>query len=68
MGRLYDAIRKVDGLIESKGLDAFQVRGQISLKAGFFMAIVTPEDPDDPDRIAALKSAVREIIGEDLVV
>lgn len=68
MGRLYDAVQRIDAMIEREGLDVFKTRGQISLKAGFFIAIVAPTDPDDSAKLESLRAAVVEVLGEPLDV
>ncbi|MDZ4180266.1 MAG: hypothetical protein U1E29_13720 [Coriobacteriia bacterium] len=68
MGQLFDAIQRLDSEIERRGLDAFRVKGEIGMSAGFFLGIVRESDPDDPERLAALRSAIRESLGDDLAI
>ena len=63
LGRLYDAVCRIDATIEQRGLDAFKTKGEIGVKAGFFLAIVTPSTPDDPERIARLSAAMQQVLG-----
>ncbi len=63
MGQLYDYCEKVHQHIESRGLDVFKTRGAIALRAGFLMTLIGPDDPDDPQKIAALKEAAESVLG-----
>lgn len=64
MGALYETVRRIEGVIEKKGLPLYKTRGLIGLRAGFLLGMVTPDTPDDPLRIAALRSAASEVLGE----
>lgn len=66
MAKLYDAVVRIETEIQRRGLDATKTKGQISMLAGFFLVIVRPDDPDDPERIEALQSAARQVLGSDL--
>lgn len=68
MGRLYDAVVAIDRVIESRGLDAFKVKGQISMKAGIFLAIIFPDTPDDEQKLQAVKQAAEEVLGQGINV
>jgi hypothetical protein len=63
MGRLYDAIQSLDDIIRSKGLDTFRVKGEISMRTGFLMGFVEPDDPDDEEKLRDLAQAASEILG-----
>lgn len=62
MGALYDLKTKIERIIQDKNLDAASVRGTIGLKAGFLLAFVTPDTPDDPVKIDKLKRAAEETL------
>jgi hypothetical protein len=64
VGRLYDAVQEIDDTIALKGLDAHEARGLIGMKAGFFLITITPDTPDDPERLSELKSAAEEVLGQ----
>lgn len=64
MGALYETVRRVEGVIERKGLPFYKTRGLIALRAGFLLGMVTPETPDDAHRVAALEAAALEVLGE----
>jgi len=66
MGALYETVRRVEGVIERRGLPLYKTRGLIGLRAGFLLGMVTPDTPDDPLRIAALEAAARDVLGEQI--
>ncbi len=68
MGRLYDAVGHVDRVIADRGLDSFKTKGEISLKAGFFLSLVFENSPDDEEKVQAVKRAAKEVLGVDLPV
>jgi hypothetical protein len=63
MGALYDEVQRLDAAIKKSGKDYFVTKGQLSMKAGFMITLVTPSSPDDPAKMAALQKAAREILG-----
>jgi hypothetical protein len=63
MGQLYDCCTGIQEHIERNGLDVFKTRGEIALKTGFLISLVEPDDPDDPEKLAALKSAAQDVLG-----
>ena len=66
MGRLYDAVRRIDDIIALKGLDPVETKGHIGMKAGFFLIIIKPDTPDDPEKIARLAEAAEEVLGQSI--
>lgn len=68
MGKLYDAVEQVHQIIERKGLDPFRTKGQLSMRTGFLLTFIRPEDPDDQEKIDALQEAALEVLGEQLDV
>lgn len=64
MGRMYDTVRKIEALIERKGLPIFKTRGLIAIRVGFSLGLVNEKTPDEGAKIAALKAAAREVLGE----
>lgn len=64
MGLLYDTVRRIEAVIERKGLPLYKTRGLIALRAGFLLGMVAADTPDDEDRIARLKAAAGEVLGE----
>jgi hypothetical protein len=66
VGRLYDGVAEIDRVAQSRGLDVIKVKGEISMRAGFFLAIIFPHTPDDPEKIERLKRAAKEVLNIDL--
>lgn len=63
-GRLWEAVQRINALIERSGEDPFKLRGKIALKAGFSLDLVDPEAPDDPARLQKLKAAASAVLGQ----
>jgi hypothetical protein len=69
MSQLYNAVEKVDELLKHSGKtdkERIQARGQIAIKAGFMLASITPQTPDEPAKLAALRAAVRAVLGKEI--
>ena len=64
---MYDAARAIDAAIARKGLPAFKTKGLIAIKAGFSLALIDESTPEDAEKIAALRAAAREVLGEVIV-
>jgi hypothetical protein len=62
MSAIYDIKIKIEDVIKSQNLDATAVRGKIGLKAGFLLAFVKPDSPDDPTKLTKLRAACKEIL------
>jgi hypothetical protein len=63
MGRLYDDCTKIQEHIERQGLDVFRTRGELAMRCGFLITLVKPTDADDAQKINALESAARDLLG-----
>lgn len=63
MGVLYDHAQKIEQHIQSNGLDVFKTRGAIAMKSGFIISLITPNDPDDPEKIELLRKAAEQVLG-----
>jgi hypothetical protein len=59
---IYDIRTLIENKIKADRLDAADVRGKISLRAGKLLAFITPNTPDDPVAIAKLKLAAKEVL------
>ena len=68
MGRLYDAVSRIDTAIAREGMDPYKTRGLISMRTGFLLSLVKPEDPDDEQRLEALRAACRDVFEEPVEV
>ncbi len=64
MGQMYDTVKHIESVIEKKGLPQFRTKGLIAIRVGFALSLVTDKTPDDPAKIAALRAAAREVLGE----
>lgn len=62
MGQLYDAVAKINDVIDTRGLDAAKTKGELSLRSGFFLAIIFPETPDDAEKLEKLRVAARDVL------
>jgi len=68
VGRLYDGVAEIDRVAQARGLDPIKVKGEVSMRAGFFLAIVFPHTPDDPEKIERLREAAREVLSIELPI
>ena len=64
-GTLRYLSERIDEVIASRNLDRAETRGAIGLKAGIFMDF-DDDEPDDADKIARLRAAASDILGENL--
>ncbi|MDZ4178126.1 MAG: hypothetical protein U1E29_02655 [Coriobacteriia bacterium] len=64
MGQLHNAVQVIERIVTERGLDANQTRGLIGMNAGFFLVIVKPDTPDDPVKLAALRTAAEVVLGQ----
>jgi hypothetical protein len=61
MGKLYDYCQEIQQHIERSNLDVFKSRGELALRCGFLISLVGPDDPDDAEKIQALRQAALEV-------
>jgi hypothetical protein len=62
VGELYDVCQAVLREIDTRGLDVFRTRGAVNLQVGFLITLVHEDDPDDLQRIAAVRQAAKDIL------
>lgn len=62
MSQLYAVKVAIEKKIEHDKLDRAAIMGKICLQSGKVLAFIKPDSPDDPDMIAKLKSAAKEIL------
>lgn len=66
MSQLYDLRLQIEEKIKSAGLDPMEIKGKIGLRSGRILALISPSTPDDPQAIAKLKLAAREVLNLNL--
>lgn len=64
MGQLYQTIQRIEQVIARKNLQPFRTKGLIALKAGFSLALIEAGTPDDDAKLASLRQAAAQILGE----
>ena len=62
MSQLYDLKMLIENKIKADGLDAMDVKGKIGLRSGRMLAFITPTTADDPEAVAKLKQAVKDVL------
>ena len=62
MSVLYDLRLLIEAKIKAEGLDAAQIRGQVGLKSGRILSLISPNTPDDPAALAKMRQAARDIL------
>lgn len=66
VGQLYDTIQRIEQVIARKNLQPFRTKGLIALRAGFSLSLVEAGTPDDAGKVASLKRAAQDVLGEPL--
>ena len=62
MGNLYEMKLKVEKAIKTRGLDEFKTKGQIGLKCGFSVTMISDTSPDELEKIARLREAAKHVL------
>ena len=62
MSQLYQMRMRVEEKIKADRLDPMQIKGQIGLKAGLLVTLISVNTPDNPESIAKFKKAAKEIL------
>jgi hypothetical protein len=62
VSQLNDIKLLIEAKIRTDKLDANDIRGRIGLKSGKLLAFINENTPDDPDAIAKLKRAAKEVL------
>jgi len=62
MSQLNDIKQRIEEKIKADGLDAKEVKGKIGLRSGKVLAFISASTPDDPEAIAKLKQAAKEVL------
>ncbi|HET9555050.1 MAG TPA: hypothetical protein VFP50_18940 [Anaeromyxobacteraceae bacterium] len=66
MSQLYETIQRIEYVIGRRNLPGFKTKGLIALRAGFSLALVDASTPDDPAKLAILKRAAQDVLGENV--
>lgn len=62
MSQVNDLKLRIEQKIKADGLDEVAMRGKVGLRAGKLLAFINANTPDDPQLIANLKLAAKEIL------
>jgi hypothetical protein len=62
MSVLYELRGLIEQKIKADGLDDVQIKGEIGLRSGRLISLISPRTPDDPLAIAKLRQAVKEVL------
>jgi hypothetical protein len=62
VSQLYTLRMLIEDKIKKDGLDGVQVKGQIGLRTGKLLALISPSTPDDPAAIAKLRQAAKDVL------
>lgn len=62
VSQLYQMRLRVEEKIKADQLDPMQVKGQIGLKAGLLVSLISANTPDNPASVAKFRSAVKEVL------
>jgi hypothetical protein len=66
VGQLNDLKLRIEEKIKADGLDAAAIKGKLGLRSGKVLAFITTSTPDDPEAIAKLKAAAKEVLNLNL--
>jgi len=66
VSKLYDLKVLIENKIKADGLDAMSVKGKIGLRSGRTLALINATTPDDPDAVAKLRQAAKEVLNIDV--
>jgi hypothetical protein len=62
VSQLYELRVLIENKIKADGLDAMKVKGQIGLRSGRILALISPSTPDDPAAVCKLRQAAKEVL------
>jgi hypothetical protein len=61
VSQLYDLKLLIENKIKADGLDAKEMKGKITLRSGRLLALISPSTPDDPEAVAKLRQAAKDV-------
>ena len=62
MSQLYDLKLRIEEKIKADGLDAMDIKGKLGLRSGKLLSLISPTTADDPETVAKLKQAAKELL------
>ena len=62
MSQLYELKVLIEEKIKANHLDAAEIKGQIGLKSGRLLAFINANTPDDPEVVAKLRQAIKDVL------
>jgi len=62
VGQLYDLKVRIEEKIKADGLDSMEMKGKLGLRSGKLLSLISPTTPDNPETIAKLKLAAKELL------
>lgn len=62
MSVLYDMRVIIDRKIDADKLDGTEVRGEIGMRSGRLVSLISAHTVDDPVAIAKLRNAIKEVL------
>jgi len=62
VSQLYELKVLIENKIKADRLDAMEVKGKIGLRSGRMLALINPSTPDDPESVAKLRKAVKDVL------
>ncbi|MGA3238247.1 MAG: hypothetical protein ABSG03_18295 [Bryobacteraceae bacterium] len=62
MSVIYQFKIKIEEKIKADGLDAAQIRGEIGLRTGRLLSLISPNTPDDPIVVAKFRQAALDLL------
>jgi hypothetical protein len=62
VSQLNDMKLRIEAKIKADGLDEKDIKGKIGLKSGKILAFISASTPDEPETIAKLKQAAKDVL------
>ena len=62
MSVLYEMKLKIEEKIKADGLDAARVRGEIGLRTGRLLSLISASSADDPGVVAKFRQAAQDLL------
>ena len=62
MSVLYDMRGSIEEKIRADGLDEVKVKGEIGLRMGRILSLISPRTVDDPAVVARMRQAAKDVL------